>query len=114
MLTGSRDGRELPDFEGAAAVRHGGRPDLARQRRSSARMATGSGAEGVARRPGAYGGDGVLRRLPRPAGRRGGAWLLWWWWRSAGGAARRTGEEGGRGSGLGRWIYRGAEREFVP
>jgi hypothetical protein len=25
VLTGGGDGRELPDFEGAAAVRHGGR-----------------------------------------------------------------------------------------
>jgi hypothetical protein len=42
---------------------------------------------------GSYGGGGALQ---------------------GGGAARRTGEEGGRGSGLGRWIYMGAEREFVP
>jgi hypothetical protein len=29
-------------------------------------------------------------------------------------AARRAREEGGRGSGLGRWIYRGAAWVFVP
>jgi hypothetical protein len=40
---------------------------------------------------GSHGGGGALRR-----------------------AVRRAGEEGGRGSGLGRWIYRGAAREFVP
>jgi hypothetical protein len=90
VLTGGGDGRELPDFEGAAAVRHGGRLGLVRRRRSDARLATGSGAEGMTHRLGAYGGDGVLRRLPRTVGRRSGAWLLRWRRRSAvGDAARR-------------------------
>jgi hypothetical protein len=69
VLTGGGDGRESPDFEGAAAVRHGGRLGLVRRRRSDARLATGSGVEGMTHRLGAYGGDGVLRRLPRPAQR---------------------------------------------
>jgi hypothetical protein len=67
-------------------------PVSVRRQCSGARLATGSGAEGVACRLGAYGGDGLLRWLPRPAGRRGGAWLLWRRRRSAeGGTTRRRG-----------------------
>jgi hypothetical protein len=78
-------------------------PVSVRWRRSGARLATGSGAEGVARHLGAYGGDGLLRWLPRPAGRRDRAWLLWRRQRSAeGGAVRRRGSGGvgfyGRGA----------------
>jgi hypothetical protein len=94
VLTGGGDGRESPDFEGAAAVRHGGRLGLVRRQHSDARLATGSGVEGMAHRPGAYGGDGVLQRLPRPAGRRSGAWLLGWRRLSAEGGARQGGGGG--------------------
>jgi hypothetical protein len=99
-LTDGEDKAERPDFEedGGGALVAG--PVSVRRRRSSARLATGSGVEGVARRLGAYGGYSLLRRLPRPAGWRGGAWLLRRRRRSADGGAARRGLEHGAAQGL--------------
>jgi hypothetical protein len=75
-------------------------PVSVRRRRCSARLVTGSGAEGVARRLGAYGGDNLLWWPRRSAGWRGGAWLLRRRRRSADGGAARRGLEHGAAQGL--------------
>jgi hypothetical protein len=62
-LTVGGDKAERPDFEedGGGALVAG--PVSVRRRCSRARLVTGSGVEGVARRLGSYGGDSLLRRL---------------------------------------------------